>query len=200
MPIIRTVRATSRCEIPKIRGSRFAAALGPAASHADAQAFVRAQRDEAPDATHVCSAWRLASGDARANDDGEPNGTAGRPILQEIEGRDLCDMVVTVTRWYGGTKLGTGGLVRAYGAAAAAGLDAADVVAVPITVALSLRFGYGDSGAVQGALVAADATVVDSRYEVDVALTVAVPIEHDEALRRALRDATAGRIVLSKVG
>ncbi len=161
--------------------------------------FVEECREEYRDATHNCFAWRLGSDrDAfRASDDGEPSGTAGRPILQEIDGRKLTDLAVVVTRYYGGTKLGTGGLIRAYGGAAGAALDLAVVVERPITDLLHLDFTYDFFGSVQSVLTAFGVAPSDSEYGSEVRLEVAVPIEETEPLRRALSDATRGRITIS---
>ena len=126
----RTVATRVSHEIPKIKGSRFIATVAPAGSRAAAEAIVEALRDCHPGARHTCFAYRLgAAGDVfRYADDGEPSGTAGRPILRQIEGRGLTAMVVVVTRYFGGTKLGAGGLLRAYAAAAGAGPDQASAI------------------------------------------------------------------------
>ena len=111
----------------EIRKSRFLAQAAPVASTAQAQAYVREVSD--PAATHNCWAWRMGP-DYRFNDDGEPGGTAGRPILQAIEGQGIDRIVVVVTRWYGGIKLGAGGLARAYGGTAAECLRRAERVPI----------------------------------------------------------------------
>ena len=110
-------------ELDKIKGSRFWAFARPVADEAEAQAFVEELRRVHSKAGHHCHAWCLGFSEdppTRCSDDGEPGGTAGRPILREIEARGLRDVCVVVLRWFGGTKLGTGGLVRAYGGAARA--------------------------------------------------------------------------------
>ncbi len=196
MPTIRTLTRPLRHEPPKVKGSRFIASLAPVASAEGAMAFVEARREEFRDATHNCFAWRLGLGrDAmRYGDDGEPSGTAGRPILQEIDGRRLTDVVVVVTRYFGGTKLGTGGLIRAYGGAAAAALELADVVERPVVETLRLAFSYDASGAVQGVLSAFGLEPLDSDYGAEVRMEIAVPVEDVDRLKTALSDATRGRI------
>jgi uncharacterized YigZ family protein len=111
-----------------VQGSRFVATAAAAADRRQAMAFVEEIRKEFFDATHTAFAYRLgpAGADQRAHDDGEPSGTAGKPILTAIERAGVTGVVVTVTRYFGGTKLGTGGLVRAYGGAAAEALAAAE--------------------------------------------------------------------------
>lgn len=196
MPTIRTIAEPVRHEPPKVKGSRFIASVEPVESADAAMAFVASRRGELGDATHHCFAWRLGTGrDAvRWGDDGEPSGTAGRPILREIDGRRLTDVVVVVTRYFGGTKLGTGGLIRAYGGAAAAALDLAEVAERPITRGLRLAYAYDSSGAVQGVLAAFELKPAGADYGAEVRMEVRVPVEDAERLERALRDATGGRI------
>ncbi len=198
MPTVRTIERPCRFEIPKIKGSRFIASVAIAASAESATAFVAAVGEEVRDATHNCFAWRLGVEDAfRYSDDGEPSGTAGRPILQQIDGRRLTGVAVVVSRWFGGTKLGTGGLLRAYSAAAAAVLDRAGVVEVPVVAVLRLAYGYGETGAVQGVLASFDLAAGRSEYGAAVEAELAVPVERVEEVRRALGEATGGRIEIT---
>lgn len=122
----RTVRRSAEAEID-VKRSRFLAVVGRVADEEQARAAVAEQRRAHHDARHHCWAY-VVGPDAmvrRSGDDGEPSGTAGAPILEAITRRDLSDVVVVVTRWFGGTLLGTGGLARAYGQSAADALDAA---------------------------------------------------------------------------
>jgi hypothetical protein len=135
----------------RVKGSTFAALAAPAPDEAEARARLAAREREMWDATHHGSAWRMRGGTVRANDAGEPSGSTGAPILAAIDGAGLTDCVVIVTRYYGGTKLGVGGLVRAYGDAAAEALAAAPrrvgtggVSAHPLPVR---AHGGGDEGA-----------------------------------------------------
>ncbi len=195
LEVVRTLAAPLRHEPPKIKGSRFIASLAPVASTTEAMAFVEARRAEFADATHNCFAWRIQAGEAfRYNDDGEPSGTAGRPMLQEIDGRSLERVVAVVTRYFGGTKLGTGGLVRAYGGAVAAALALAEIVEQPILRKIRLRHEYPLTGVVEGVLHAFEATVSAADYGADVRLEVSVPIAEAERLVVALEEATAGQI------
>lgn len=197
--MIRTIARALRHEIPKVRGSRFVASVERAADGAAAMAFVEALREEYRDATHNCFAWRVAGDEARSSDDGEPSGTAGRPILQEIDGRGLERVVVVVTRYFGGTKLGTGGLIRAYGEAAGAVLDLAGVEERPVVARLRLRHGYQASGSVAAVLAAHGVEPERADYGAEVELEIAVPVENVDTVRRALRDATAGQLELREV-
>ena len=199
MPTFRTIATELRCEIPKIKGSRFIASVAGAGSAAAARALVERCREEFRDATHNCFAWRLGRDENafRYSDDGEPSGTAGRPILQEIDGRRLTDVAVVVSRYFGGTKLGTGGLSRAYAEAASSALDRAGVVEVPVVRTLRLRYGYELTAAVKGVLSAFALDPGRSEYSGAVEIEVDVPVEDVEQVSTALREATAGRIRLA---
>ncbi|KRE99545.1 thymidylate synthase [Frateuria sp. Soil773] len=125
----------------EIKKSRFLAQAAPVDTAEQALAFVRAAGD--PAATHNCWAYRIGQ-DYRFNDDGEPGGTAGRPILQAIEGQGIDRAVVLVTRWYGGIKLGAGGLVRAYGGTAAECLRRAARVPIVAMARLGVQCGFAE--------------------------------------------------------
>ncbi|MCP3957984.1 MAG: YigZ family protein [bacterium] len=198
--MIRTITRPVRHEPPKIKGSRFIASVEQVESPEAAADFVEARREEFRDATHNCFAWRAAADrdTMRYGDDGEPSGTAGRPILQEIDGRGLSGVVVVVTRYYGGTKLGTGGLIRAYGGTASAALDLAGVVETPVVEVLRLAFPYGFSGAVQGVLAAFELIPSRADYGAEVRQEVAVAVEEAARLERSLKDATRGRIEIER--
>ena len=198
MTEIRTLARAHTVEIDRVRGSRFIADVAPAADEAAALAFVDALRGREPDATHHCWAFRLENGRERSSDDGEPAGTAGAPILRRLQGADLADVVLVVTRYFGGTKLGTGGLVRAYGAAAAAVLDDAPIVARPVFTTFTLTHPYDRSGAVEAVLTAHGAELLDADYGADVTLRVAVPRDDADAFAHALSEATAGTVVAER--
>lgn len=193
MTVHRTLAARTRFTLDPVKGSRFVATLGPARDEDEARALLESVRAEWPNATHHCWAWRLSDGRSRSSDDGEPGGSAGRPILAQIEGHEIEDAVVVVTRWYGGTKLGVGGLIRAYGGCAGKALDAAEVIETARTVPLVLTHGYADTGAVQAALSAAGITPEDTTFEAEVVVRLAVPEADVDGLARRLVDATAGR-------
>lgn len=192
---VRRPAAELTLEIDPIRGSRFIADIGPAADEDAAAALVDRVRRREPGATHHCFAWRIAEGRCRANDDGEPGGTAGRPILQRIESAGLEQVVLVVSRFYGGTKLGTGGLIRAYGAAARAVLDAVAVEVGVATVAMRLEHGFEHSSAVAAVLAAFGVEVAGAEYAMRVHLRVLVPRAAAERFVAAVGEATAGRVV-----
>lgn len=192
--VLRTVAAPATVELPRINGSRFVAHVARATDEEAALGVVAACREADPDATHHCWAYVLAGGRARSSDDGEPRDTAGAPILRHLQGAGLADVVVVVTRWYGGTNLGRGGLVRAYGDATAAVLDAVEVVERTPTATRTLQHDYGLTAAVDAVLAAHDVETVDAEYGARVRRLVAVPTRALDAFTADLRDATAGRV------
>ena len=192
----RTIAGSAHTRIPKIKGSRFIGDAFPVADVESANERTADIREREPDATHHCWAYRLGiAGDTfRYDDDGEPSGTAGQPILRQIDGRDLTNLLVVVTRYYGGTNLGTGGLVHAYGDAAAAVLDEAVIVEGVIQESLHLTFAYSDTSAVEQVLHRFDAEVSDSSYTDITELEVRVRRSEVEDFRRVLTDALGGRV------
>ncbi|MEE4174761.1 MAG: YigZ family protein [Xanthomonadales bacterium] len=173
-----------------IRKSRFIAHAAPIASEADTLDFYERVAD--PKATHNCWAWRL-DGRHRFNDDGEPGGTAGRPILAQLEGRDLDGVMVVVIRYYGGIKLGAGGLVRAYGGAAAKCLDRAKTETVVPRIACELTLAFGDTGLVHQLLERHGVDKLGERFTDEGAvLSVSVPRDRLPALREDLEEVSRG--------
>jgi uncharacterized YigZ family protein len=190
-----TPRERFRYEGEPIKGSRFVVTVVPVTDEAAARAAVRAIEAELPGATHHCWALRLhRPALERAVDAGEPSGSAGRPILAALVGRDVVDACVVVTRWFGGTKLGVGGLVRAYGGAAAAALDRAPLVPRVDTEAWVVEHGYEDGPAIERALSRLGVGRGEVEYGAGVTRRVVVPADESEALASTLRDATAGRV------
>jgi len=183
--------ATPVAHALEVKHSRFLAQAAPATTADEARAWLVRVAD--PDATHNCWAWRIG-GDYRSSDDGEPAGTAGRPILAAIDGQGFDRVMVVVTRWYGGIKLGAGGLVRAYGGAAAECLRTAPRLPLVARRTLAVRCPFEDIGAVHAALAAFGADKEDEAYGVDgVSLRLSLPADRVDALAAHLRDATRDR-------
>lgn len=175
----------------EVRKSRFLALAAPVASPDAALAYLREVANAS--ATHNCWAFRVGD-QYRSSDDGEPGGTAGRPILAAIDGQGVDRVMVVVTRWYGGIKLGAGGLVRAYGGAAAQCLRTAPRVAIVAGVSLDVRCGFADAGAVRNlALAHGGACTGESFDESGVVLRLELPDTARTAFESAARDATRGR-------
>jgi uncharacterized YigZ family protein len=176
--------------------SRFICTLQRVEAPEDAQAFIREMNAEFADATHNCWAYVAgAPGDTGRigmSDAGEPHGTAGRPMLTVLLHSGVGEIAAVVTRYYGGIKLGTGGLVKAYGGTVQLALDTlprterVDLVDAVVTI------GYGAVSAAQQLFAAHEATVVDVVYGVDVRYDVRVPRPSVDGLRTALADATRG--------
>ena len=196
----RTIRAPASAEL-KVKGSRFLAEAVPVTSVEAAEAHIEAVREREYSATHHCTAYRVGPKGRtfRYNDDGEPSGTAGPPLLRQIDGRELTNTLVVVTRYYGGTKLGTGGLVRAYGDAAALALDACQIVERVLRDRLRVRFAYGDTSPAMHTIHQHDAEIVDTRYTDHTELTVAVRRSEVEVFIETFTNALAGRGEVSRV-
>ena len=186
-----TLAAPASHEI-EVKHSRFLARAAPVADPDAAMAWLDSV--SVPDATHNCWAWRI--GDAyRSSDDGEPAGTAGRPILAAIDGQGFDQVVVVVTRWYGGIKLGAGGLVRAYGGAAAECLRQAPRSPLVEYASVQLHAPFEDLGAVHAALDGFEAQKVEEAFDATGArFGLRLPADRVEALRIHLRDASRDRI------
>lgn len=174
-----------------IKKSRFLALAEPITSVGEASRFF--QENSVPEATHNCWAWKLGS-EYRFNDDGEPGGTAGRPILQAIQGQQCDRVAVLVIRWFGGVKLGTGGLIRAYGGVAAQCLRLAAKTELIDEVNVQCACPFTDMARVQSRLQAAGARVVTEAFDASgVQWLLAIPrtLEPDLALLYA--DLTRGQ-------
>nr|WP_210308750.1 YigZ family protein [Shinella fusca] len=175
-----------------IRKSRFLAIACPVESEAEAKARLAEISDAS--ASHNCWAWRIGQA-YRFSDDGEPSGTAGKPILQAIDGQDLDRTLVVVTRWFGGILLGSGGLMRAYGGTAAACLRAAARTEYVERAALSVSLGFSDLALVKARLSAFAGLVMDDEafHESGARLSFRVPAEKAEEIGRLIVDLTSGR-------
>jgi uncharacterized YigZ family protein len=176
----------------QVRHSRFLAQAAAVAAADAALAFLADVAD--PDATHNCWAYRIGA-DYRSSDDGEPAGTAGRPILAAIDGQGFDQVIVVVTRWYGGINLGVGGLVRAYGGAAAECLRTAARRPLVVMRELELHAAFDDIGAVHAALAAHAAAKLEETFASDgLHLRLSLPADRVEALKAQLRDASRDRV------
>lgn len=187
----------------RVKASVFLATAWPVETEDEARAILAAREKAMWDATHHCNAWKLRGGASRANDAGEPGGSAGAPILAAIEGARLVDVLVIVTRWYGGTKLGVGGLVRAYGEAAALALEAAPRRVGTVAERLRVRYPYAHTSAVMRVLERAGAAAVEHGYaEAGDAGVVefSVPASVQGLVRDELREATAGAVAPEPLG
>jgi uncharacterized YigZ family protein len=180
-----------------IKKSRFLALAAPVESPGQALAFVQDASD--PAATHNCWAYRIGQ-DYRFNDDGEPGGTAGRPILQAIEGQDMDRVAVLVTRWYGGIKLGAGGLVRAYGGTAAECLRRAERVPIIPMATLALSCSFADLALLKARLHELDASIAGETFTSQGAdLQLTLPLTRADEAASRIADLTRGEAIARRI-
>lgn len=181
----------------EVKHSRFRAQAAPVATPDAAMAWIRGVSEA--EATHHCWAWRIGA-EYRSSDDGEPAGTAGRPILAAIDGQGFDRVAVVVSRWYGGVKLGAGGLVRAYGGAAAECLRTAQRAPIVPMIEADLAFPFEDTGAVHAALATHAAEKLRETHGADgTRLRLRVSATAVDALKTQLRDATRDRVVFDRL-
>ena len=166
------------------KGSRFLALLEPVADEAAARARLASIESDHRDATHCCWAWRLgAPARERCDDAGEPRGTAGPPVLRALQTAELADALLVVVRWFGGIKLGKGGLVRAYGAVAREAVAAAPIAHRLQRATVTLELPYAHLGAVQRLLRPPEVELVEESFGERVRLVLAVAEERLAAVR-----------------
>lgn len=179
-----------------VKKSRFLAIALPVETEEEAKAAIAAHGDAG--ANHNCWAWRIGTA-YRFSDDGEPSGTAGKPILAAIDGQSLNNVVVIVTRWFGGILLGSGGLVRAYGGTAAACLKAAPMVELKPTIDGSVRLEFSDLARVKARLQSVgDLTIAEEHFtETGADLVLRIPEAEVETVSRLVSDLTSGRSELT---
>lgn len=182
--------------------SRFIATLAPVDSEEKATAFIESIKKKYWDARHNCSAFVLGERAqiTRCSDDGEPSGTAGKPMLEVLLGAGVRNAAVVVTRYFGGTLLGTGGLVRAYTQAVQAGLENCRVARMQYGCELGIRTDYNGIGKIQYLLGQRGLEIKSSEYTDIVTLKLEVPFEECGALCKELTEATAGRAKIEELG
>jgi uncharacterized YigZ family protein len=186
----------------EVKGSRFVCLLAPAGTEAEAREVLDRVRSEHPAANHHCWAYVLGAdgGVQKSSDDGEPGGTAGLPMLQMLTRRGVRCAVAVVTRYFGGTKLGAGGLIRAYGGAVGEALDALGTVRRQRLRLVTVTTDHQRAGRLQNDLRAAGRDVREVRYGAAVDIELAVPAREVDAFGSWLADATAGTALLRPGG
>lgn len=185
-----TVARSAEAEI-EVKRSRFLCTVERVEDEAAARAVVERLRKQHWDARHHCSAFRI-EGAERSSDDGEPAGTAGAPMLDVLRGREVGDVVAVVTRWFGGTLLGAGGLVRAYGDAVRAGLDAAGTLRRDLVREHLLDLDHADAGRVESELRSRGVTVLDTTYGARATLRLGAPPHDEDRLAALVAELTGG--------
>lgn len=178
--------------------SRFIATIRPVDSEEEALSFIAEMRKKYWDATHNCTAFVIGENheQMRCNDDGEPSQTAGRPMLDVLLGEDVHNCCAVVTRYFGGTLLGTGGLVRAYSAAVKEGLRNCQILEKQLARKLTVETDYTGLGKIQYILGEEKISTLDSQYADKVSLTLLVPVVQLDPLMEKLTEGTNGRCVM----
>lgn len=199
-----TIARTGEAEI-EVKRSRFLCTLERVEDEVAARAVVDRLRKQHWDARHHCSAFVLGPDRAleRSSDDGEPAGTAGAPMLEVLRGHrgeGVSDVVAVVTRWFGGTLLGAGGLVRAYGDAVRAALEVTGTRRRSLVRELSLEVDHTLAGRVEGELRTCGITVLDTSYAVGVTLLLGVPPDGEAGLHALVAELTSGTVVAEPAG
>nr|WP_297884993.1 YigZ family protein [uncultured Blautia sp.] len=180
--------------------SRFIATVRPVKSEEEALAFLEETKKKYWDARHNCFVYSVGLNReyTRCSDDGEPSGTAGRPMLDVILGEDIYNVAVVVTRYFGGVLLGTGGLVRAYSKAVQEGLEASRIIEKRHGIALKVTTDYTGIGKIQYIAGERNIPILDSEYTDKVVLELLIPSENVEGVQKAITESTNGRARMEK--
>ena len=177
--------------------SRFLGGVYPVTSEQEAKEILERVRKQHYDARHNCWCYILKSGQKRYSDDGEPQGTAGQPMLNVCEREGVVDVLCVVTRYFGGILLGAGGLCRAYTKAAKDALDAAGISKMQPWLRQQITVSYALFERAKLLIAAQEGTVEDAQYRAEILMTYRIPEGADERLRTALREASSGSVVPS---
>ena len=187
----------------KEKGSRFISYLYPIKTKKDAESIITGLRKKYHDSTHICFAYRLGSREEdyfRTNDDGEPSGTAGIPIYNEIKSKEYFNTLVAVIRYYGGTKLGTGGLTRAYGQVAKKVLDVSKRITIHVKQKVSVFFPYDFTGEIMQVVDRFNIGIVKQDYSADgVQMLLEVPVAKLDDISKQVIDRSNGKIKIRLV-
>ena len=199
LPRYHTVKQAGEHEII-IQKSRFIAHVQRTETELDAQEFIQSLKKKYWDATHNCSAYLIGENDQiqKANDDGEPSGTAGVPILEVLKKRKLKDTTVVVTRYFGGIKLGAGGLIRAYGKSASEGLDAVGIVKRKLMQIFHITMDYSWLGKIENELRSSSYILKNIQYQENVEFQVFVEEEKQQGFIVWMIELTNGQAEMTK--
>jgi uncharacterized YigZ family protein len=195
-----TIAAESEIEI-KIKGSKFIGRAFQCSDETEAENILKNINKKFYDATHNCFAFRVGLGNDskfRYSDAGEPSGTAGRPIFDQIEGKKLTNLIIIVTRYFGGTKLGTGGLTHAYSDSAAKALEKAGIIEKFITKNLSMILQFPDFNNVEQMFRKYDVNIIRQDFSDIVELTVEIRLSLVDKVKGELIELTSGRIIFGE--
>ncbi|MBR5236020.1 MAG: YigZ family protein [Clostridia bacterium] len=193
----RTIKRSGRDELIE-KKSRFIATVRPVTTEAEALSLIQDMRKEFSDANHNVYAYIVRENNiARYSDDGEPGGTAGMPVMEVLKQEDLTDVAVVVTRYFGGTKLGAGGLVRAYSKATKMGIDKGIISIMTDCTLLQITVQYDQYNRLQYLLEQEGLTIEDATFGQDVAATVCIRTQDLEDLQKKIIESTNGSAACS---
>ncbi|MBN2835264.1 MAG: YigZ family protein [Candidatus Delongbacteria bacterium] len=195
-----TVPENSEFEIDKIKGSRFIGRIFRVDSKEKAEEIITLNKKKFYDATHNCFAYKIGVGDrslTRFSDDGEPSGTAGKPILSVIEGENITNTLVIVTRYYGGTKLGTGGLIKAYTLSAKEAIQNIEKICVEIRSDIVFDFDYDMTSLVMNMISAYEGKIMDEVYADNVSIVVNINNSFIMKFKNEIFEKSLGKILVS---
>ncbi len=180
-----------------IEKSRFICVLQRVQSEQEAKDFIVAMKKQHREANHNCSAYIIGekSQFQKASDDGEPSGTAGVPMLEVLKKKGITDVVAVVTRYFGGIKLGAGGLIRAYGKSVSTALENAGLLAIKETLVTTIQVDYAAVSKIESQIGKTAFTILKSEYIENVLLSISSSPNQKEELKHFLMDLTAGKVV-----
>ncbi len=197
----RTIGAAVQVKIP-VGACRFYASLAPVETEEEAKAYLEAVKEQLPGATHHATACRLGWGDgvlARSDDDGEPAGTAGPPLLAVLDKGELTNVILVGTRYFGGVKLGIGGLIRAYRSCGEAGVKAAPILKKELKARMELVVPYDYLGAVQREIKAREGEVLQHRFDQHVVLDIVVPLRKLDGFKHCMAGVSRGEVIIKRM-
>lgn len=182
--------------------SRFIASVKPVTTEEEAVAFINGVKSKYWNATHNVYAYYICGNNIfqKSSDDGEPSGTAGLPVLEALRKLMVQDIAVVVTRYFGGTLLGSAGLIRAYGKSAALGIEAAGIVKRQLCIIAEIMLEYALLGKVQSMLGTRGYVTRDTVYGQDVRITCCIPVDEYGIFSTNLTDATNARVLINEIG
>jgi len=202
MEKLKTIKRECSVEFEE-KKSKFIASVKPVFSKEEAEDYINYIKSLHPNATHNCSAYKINNKGLeffKVDDDGEPSGTAGVPMLEVLKKNELKDVAVVVTRYFGGTKLGAGGLVRAYSGAVSEGLKAIGIVECRLEDQLALTFDYAHVGKVEYYCQTQNIPIVDKVFLNNVQFTCSLPVQEVEAFQAAIIELLQNQVEFESLG
>ena len=177
-----------------VKKSRFIASIKNVSSEEEANKYIKDKKKEYHDARHNCSCYIIGKGDIeKSSDDGEPSGTAGRPMLDVIKGKGLYNVVAVVTRYFGGVLLGTGGLIRAYQGAVSEALEHAEILTTKSVTVIEVKSDYNNWGKIENLCRSNNYNVDDVVFAENVKSRIDIPVDEVESFTKSITDISGGK-------